>query len=114
MVRAGSLIAVATLWSAPAVAWTGTVDWPTFYRAGPDKGYTVLQEMQRGQTVEVLSCQGDWCRVQNGRSIGYIKQAALASPPAPSPSPVRSSDCFDSRSAGYEKGEVFRYCRDRP
>ncbi len=104
--------AVLVVWCGPALAWPGEVAWPTFYRAGPARQYAVLDELDRGAVLDVLSCDSGWCRVQSGRSTGYVEQAALlppadvpAKPPVPGP-----AGCFESRETGYGKGEVYRYC----
>ena len=110
MVRTCCCAALLAAWAMPAFAWPATVIWPTYYRTGPDKSYQVMDEVFRGQTYEVLSCENDWCRVQDGRSIGYIEQAALARSDAPPPPPLKQGDCFDSQSAGFHKGGYFRYC----
>ena len=94
----------------PAWAWSGEVAWPTFYRAGPGRAYVVLDELDRGHRVEVLSCADAWCRIQEGRSVGFVEQAALLATAA---SPARAAPlpgCFESRAEGYAGGEVYRYC----
>ncbi len=106
-------LAAVLAWSGPALAWTGEVSWPTFFRSGPDRRYVVLDEMERGQTVEVVSCDGDWCRVIAGKSLGYVEKSALIVPSAAPRKPgEQTADpaCFDSNQAGYKKGENFRYC----
>ncbi len=105
------LIAVAC--AGPAVAATGVVDWPTFFRTGPGKHFVVLQELARGTVVEVQSCADQWCLVQVGRVAGYVEQANLGqqAPPSVFPAPASGEPgCFDSRRAGYGRGEVLRYC----
>ena len=100
-------------WCGPALAWTGEVSWPTFYRAGPDKQYVVLEELSRGVMLDVLSCERGWCQVRNGRTVGFVEQSALLAPgalPAKPGAPPASADCFGSRQAGYGSGEQFRYC----
>ena len=104
-------------WCGPAFAWTGEVSWPTFYRAGPDKQYAVLEELSRGVTLEVLSCENDWCQVRNGRTLGFVERAALLAPGAMPEKPVvppASAACFESRQTGYRAGELFRYCSRPP
>ena len=103
-------ICLLVLGAAPAWAWPATVQWPTYYRSGPDKQYGVLDELQRGQTFEVLSCDGDWCRVRGSSSVGYIERGALAE--ASRPLAVdKPGDCIDVRLAGHTvKGQPFRFC----
>ena len=109
----GIAVLALTAWCGPALAWTAEVSWPTFYRAGPDKQYAVLEELSRGSMLEVLSCENDWCRVRNGRTLGFVERSALLTPSAlpgkPAVPPV-TTGCFVSRQAGYGSGEQFRYC----
>jgi hypothetical protein len=95
----------------PAHAWTGRVDWTTWLRAGPGLHFTVLDEISGGDTLEVLDCDAGWCRTMSDGAIAYIQaervsrvepQAGNADVPGP---------CVDSRRAGYEDGELFRYCQ---
>ena len=100
-------------WAGPAAAWTGVVDWPTFFRTGPGKHFVVIQELARGSAVEVQSCSNHWCLVQIGRVAGYVDQFNLnpQAPPSVFAAPAAHAEgCFDSRRAGYQDGEMFRYC----
>lgn len=100
-------------WAGSASAWTGVVDWPTFFRTGPGKQFVVLQELARGSTMEVRSCADQWCLVQIDRVVGYVDQANIGQQAPPSllmaPAP-NAAGCFDSRRAGYQDGETFQYC----
>ncbi len=109
MLRMASVFVVMAFWSGHALAWTGTVAWPDYYRAGPGNQYGVLDEVQRGQTFEVLSCDGDWCKVRDSSSVGYLERGVLA---AQAPAPTKTGECFTSRSDG-EPGEpsTFLYCQ---
>lgn len=100
-------------WCGPVLAWTGEVSWPTFYRAGPDQQYAVLEELSRGVMLEVLSCEHEWCQVRNGRTVGFVERSALLAPgalPAKPAVPPASAGCFESRQGAYGTGEMFRYC----
>ena len=111
MLRMASVIVVMAVWSGHAMAWTGTVIWPDYYRAGPGNQYGVLDEVERGQTFDVLSCDGDWCKVRDSSSVGYLERGVIAALPTQPPPPVKTGDCFTSRSDP-EPGEpeMFRYC----
>ena len=64
-------------------------------------------------TCNTASCADQWCQVQVGRVAGYVDQANLGQQAPPSLLRVPATDvagCFDSRRAGYQNGEVFRYC----
>ena len=97
----------------PALADTGVVTWPTFFRTGPGNHFVVLEELARGKAVEVRSCADQWCQVRVGRVVGYVDQANLGQQAPPSsfpPSGPLQAGCFDSRRAGYQGGEVLLYC----
>ncbi len=114
--RARYAVAILTLtaWQSPALAWIGKVSWPTFYRAGPGRNYTVLDELDRGETLEVLSCKDGWCQVQKGRSVGYTEQEWILPPSAmpKKPSPPGSDSCVQSRvtGSGYKGGLDYQFC----
>ena len=109
-----AVVGIAALaWSSPARAWTGIVSWPTYDRTGPDKHYRVLNELDRGTTLDVLACENGWCRIQTDRSVGYIEQSAISEPGAMISLPAtqaESDGCFTSHETGYGKGENWRYC----
>ncbi len=111
----GVAVAAALLaWCGPALAWTGVVSWPTYDRTGPDRHYEVLNELDRGTTLDVLSCDNGWCHVQLDRTSGYIEQSAISQPGALTTVPptvqTESDGCFDSHETGYGKGETWHYC----
>ncbi len=74
----------------------------------------MLDEVERGVVVEVLSCDDAWCRVQFGGTFGYLEKAVLivagSMPDKPAGQPANEPACFESRRAGYGKGELLRYC----
>ncbi len=116
-IRFASKMAVAmvamTAWCGPAWAWTGVISWPTYDRTGPAKTYEVLNELDRGVVVEVLSCDGGWCKVEADRATAYVEQSVIAQQTAATPQPekqVQSDACFESHETGYRKGETWRYC----
>ncbi len=97
-----------------ANAWTGEVSWPTFYRAGPGRNYTVLDELDRGKMLEVLSCKDGWCEVRDEDSIGYTEQEWIVQPGAlPGKPQVSGLDgCVQSRvtGSGYTGGLEYQFC----
>ena len=107
-------VVLASAWAAPAWAWDGKIDTPTFYRAGPGRNYVVLDEMDRGQSVDVIGCTGDWCQVVFEQTTGWVEKAAVvvpgdipAQPPVPGP-----QGCVESRvtGSGYTGGLMYRFC----
>ncbi len=114
--RAKSVAAVLAVaaWCSSAQAWPGEVSWPTFYRAGPGRNYTVLDELARGKMLEVLSCSNGWCKVLNEDSVGYAEQEWIVQPGAlPGKPPVPGPDgCVESRvtGSGYTGGLNYQFC----
>ncbi len=96
------------------------IAWPTFFRAAPSHAGKELQELDRGETVDVLDCNGDQCRVQYGRIIGYVDRAMLAPPNTPpvalmpphtdGPRPPAARSCVSAKEAGYRGGLTYNYC----
>ena len=111
--RAAAVITFVLVCS-PTLAWTGDVSWPTFYRAGPGWNYTVLDELDRGQTLEVLACRDGWCLVQNGHSVGYVQQEWILRPSAmpEKPQTPGPAGCVQSivTGSGYRGGLAYKFC----
>ena len=109
-----AVVLIAAAWCGTAQAWTGDVSWPTFYRAGPGRNYTVLDELDRGKTLEVLSCAEGWCKVLNEDSVGYVEQKWILQPSSmPHKPQVAGPDgCVQSRvtGSGYKGGLEYRFC----
>ncbi len=115
MIRTGGLVLLAVLAWSPARAWTGSVSWPTFYYEGPSLQYNVIDELQRGQRLDVLACNDSWCRVALEEKVGYVDRDAIQPVGQAAPLPQAIPDlCFDARTFGYAKGEVWRYCPEKP
>ena len=120
LVRGSIISAGIALGAGSAAARPMQVAWPTFFRAAPSHAGQELQELDRGETVDVLDCSGDQCRVQYGRFIGYVDRAMLAppnTPPAalmppnlPGPKPTASRSCVSAKEAGYGGGLTYTYC----
>ncbi len=114
--QARCVVAALTLaaWCSSAQAWTGQVSWPTFYRAGPGRNYTVLDEFGRGKMIDVLSCQNGWCQVRNEDSIGYTEQKWIlkADQMPEKPTMPGPEGCVESRvtGSGYHGGLDYRFC----
>ena len=94
----------------PAYAADGPVAWPTFFRLGPGKQYTVVSELPRGTVLDVIGCGDGWCQARLGRVVGYVDRAALLPGELAASRAGDGQPCFGSRRAGYGTGETFRYC----
>ena len=112
LLLAGVFAAAVGVTGSAAATEPQAVTWPTYFRTGPGRHYTVMQELSRGDSVAVLGCSDRWCRVRIGRVEGYVDEANLAAhpPPAGYAAPADTRPCFDSVRAGYGRGQTFRYC----
>lgn len=57
----------ASAYAATAYA-TGSVN----VRSGPGTGYRVVDQLHRGEQVDVRGCQGSWCRVVKAGPDGWV------------------------------------------
>ena len=117
MQRVSAVVALGvslSTWSSPALAWTTEIGWPTFCRDGPGRRYTVVDELDRGEKVDVVSCDDIWCKVVSKHKTGYVEKVNLYAPGAiltkPAAQPTRDG-CFEAQQSGYDKGENWRYCQ---
>jgi uncharacterized protein YgiM (DUF1202 family) len=108
----GSVLPLAILANTVRSGAQQYVTWPTYFRTGPGEHYSVMEELSRGQSVLVQSCDKQWCKVTVGRVPGYMKAANIAarSPPSSFPAATDPSACFTSSRAGYPGGDDLRYC----
>lgn len=70
---AGLLLASATAAAAAPALVTGDLN----LRSGPGTGYGVVDVLPGGSTVNVLGCNGSWCRVAWGGLRGYASSSYL-------------------------------------
>src|SRR6185312_15047298 len=47
-------------------------------RAGPGVEFPVITAMPEGAPIDVMSCEGTWCRVAFGRTVGFASREFLA------------------------------------
>lgn len=64
----------ASAYAATAYA-TGSVN----VRSGPGTGYRVVDQLNRGERVDVRGCQGNWCRVEKAGPDGWVSANYLTS-----------------------------------
>jgi hypothetical protein len=122
MPGAGALALVAVLTLAglagPGIAEAAPqqLAWSTFMRAGPGDQYAAIDEIEHSASVDVVGCAGGWCRIQDGRVVGYIDQDALtlAPPPAGSAPPAAAPDCFVTGQVSYLRAAPTRFCATTP
>ena len=67
-----------------ALAYPAAADTALNVRSGPGTQYGVVGVLQRGQIVEVLECDGNWCRVETREFSGWASNRYLTEvEPAP-------------------------------
>lgn len=64
----------ASAYAATAYA-TGSVN----VRSGPGTGYRVVDQLRRGERVDVVGCRGSWCRVVKSGPDGWVSANYLSS-----------------------------------
>ena len=47
-------------------------------RSGPGTGYRVVDQLYRGESVDVRGCEGGWCRVVHSGPDGWVSASYLA------------------------------------
>jgi hypothetical protein len=102
--------------SAPAEAASQRLAWSTFLRAGPGDRYAVIDEIEHSTPVQVLGCATGWCRIQDGRTTGYIDQDALTlARPATGWAPAAAeADCFVAGQVSNRGAAPTRFCGTTP
>jgi uncharacterized protein YraI len=63
---------------AAAVAAPGTATAPVNVRSGPGPSYGVIDQLQRGQRVDVGACRGSWCEVDFAGGSGWVSSNYLS------------------------------------
>lgn len=66
-------VTAASAYAASAFA-TGSVN----VRSGPGTGYRVVDQLRRGEQVDVLGCRGSWCHVSKPGPDGWVSANYLA------------------------------------
>ncbi|NTS33595.1 SH3 domain-containing protein [Phyllobacterium sp. BT25] len=74
-------------WPAYAAAYTAYTTGNVNIRTGPGTGYAKVATLAPGLRVDVLACEGSWCRVgyqglRGWLSVNYIDRAVSTRPPA--------------------------------
>jgi hypothetical protein len=46
-------------------------------RSGPGTGYHVVDQLRRGERVDVIDCRGSWCRVEKSGPDGWVSARYL-------------------------------------
>src|SRR5690606_41568142 len=74
-----------------ASAYPAAADTALNVRSGPGTENAVVGVLQRGQVVEVIACEGNWCRVEAAGLSGWASNRYLtpveSAPDTPEPAP---------------------------
>jgi len=70
-------IAAGALVLSGGIAAAATVTNDLNLRSGPGTGYRVIGTMPAGAYVDVIGCDGSWCRVNWQGSVGYASASYL-------------------------------------
>lgn len=72
------MLAAGVLALSAGAAAAATVTNDLNLRSGPGTGYRVITAMPAGANVDVLNCNGSWCRVEWRGTVGYASASYLA------------------------------------
>src|SRR6185503_16513555 len=84
-----------------ALAVPATAQTDLNVRSGPGTNYPVVGSLQGGETVDVGSCTGSWCRVSFGGGSGFASRSYLAMGGAPGPAVAAAPYVYDNDDYGY-------------
>lgn len=71
-------VAAGALVLSSGIAAAATVTNDLNLRSGPGTGYRVIGTMPQGAYVDVIGCDGSWCRVNWQGAVGYASASYLA------------------------------------
>ena len=91
--------------TAQAASCTGTATANVMVRQKASTSSTALSTVKKGQTVTVLSVDGDWAKVKDGSRTGYVALRYLDLSGTPSTSSFSSSSSSSSSSSTLRKGD---------
>jgi uncharacterized protein YraI len=86
--------------------------WTTWMRAAPSEQARAIDEIGTGTAVQVESCQDGWCRIQEGRAVGYVQQRYLAT--ALQTLKPGAGDCFQAKYYTAENPLPITLCPAKP
>lgn len=84
----------------------------TYFYQAPRYTARVLDEVQTQADLDVLSCEGQWCRVRYSGAEGYVRDLVVHGPEIDvSHKDKRSlSNCFKADQPGGVGWQVERFC----
>ena len=107
--RAAGLGIVLALAVSPARAAPMVVAWATWLHSGAGVETPVLNELPSGFVVDVVGCEGGWCRVVSGRAMGFVEQRLLAASRT-APLLPAEGECFPATHVTPERAIAMRIC----
>ena len=72
-----------------------------------------LDEVDNTRPVDVRGCAKDWCLIQYGEALGWVKQDTLETEnalPVPSIPAGTQVACFNAVRSGWAGGDLLRIC----
>lgn len=92
--------------------------WSTYLRTGPSDHAPIVDEINKGEIVDVGPCRDRWCAVLggSGQGVGYIDQDALTLPQVP-PATAKvggPEGCFWAGEASWRALSPTRFCQTEP
>jgi uncharacterized protein YraI len=90
-----------------AAVSTEHITFTTYLRAGPGTSYSVIDEAQTGQAVDVGKCSHGWCLVSYAGASGYVAQSTLEEFHT---APTSNRRCIVNRQAGYHGSDDVFLC----
>jgi hypothetical protein len=111
--------------STAAFAYPATATAPVNVRSGPSTGYSIIDSLRRGETVDVQRCTGSFCYVEKNGPNGWVSANYLARggndwdddyypyppPRRPSPPPYWGNNWNNGWNNGYYNNRPgFSFC----
>lgn len=78
-------------------------------RAGPGVEFPVITALPEGAPIDVMGCEGSWCRVAFGRSVGFASREFLALGGQPGPRGPGYATYGEGDEYGYGPGGGYSY-----
>ena len=109
-----------------AAAEPGRTTWTTYLYQGPGPHYSVADEINQLQPIDILGCAKDWCQVVYEGRTGYVLAEVVvragedpANPPpgvlaqpAAALGPAPKGPCFTANQTGGNGGnDLTRFCQ---
>lgn len=106
----GAVLSLGLASAGPAAAETG-LHWSTYLRSGPGAEFPVLAELEHDELVSMAGCQGKWCKVSEGETVGYVDRDSLDLPqPMKGVVPPSGAKCLQAKLSSYPGPKARAFC----